>query len=141
MVLEWNVAMTSGVKEIDEAHKILINGINELAGAMKSGHGRVKILKTLDFLIKYAHMHFAHEESCMDRYHCPAAHANKCAHDDFIVIFSRMKKNIELYGPTEASVTELHTHLTRWWKNHIMKIDRSLAEYVNAPITEDQPTR
>ena len=136
MNLEWKESMSTGVKEIDDAHKTLIKGINTLNSAMKSGNGRQEILKILDFLGKYAAMHFAHEESCMQRYQCPAAHINKVAHDQFLKFFGKMKNEIETNGATVTAVLEIHGALSDWLKTHIMKIDIGLASCVSGNNSE-----
>jgi hemerythrin len=134
MALEWNDGMATGVKEVDDAHKILIMWINKLNEAMKSGNGRQEVQKVLDFLGSYAVKHFSHEENCMHQYKCPAGLANKKAHDEFLVYFTKMKKAFETNGATVSSVIELSNALSDWLKNHIMKIDTKLAPCVKTNV-------
>ncbi len=130
MELEWNDAMATGVKEVDDAHKVLIIWINRLSFEMKSNHGRQEIITGLDFLEKYAALHFKHEENCMLQLHCPTAQENKNAHAEFLEFFARMRKNIEHNGPTVKSVIETKNVMGDWLNNHIMKIDMGLAKCV-----------
>ncbi len=135
MRVEWDDAMATGIKEVDDAHKLLIVWINKLNVDMKSGNGRKEIYTVLNFLEKYAVLHFAHEEGCMIQYQCPSAQANKKAHEEFLEYFKRMKKNIELEGPTVKSVIEIKDAMGDWLKNHIMKTDICLAQCVKDGIT------
>jgi len=126
MALQWNEAMTTGVKEVDDAHKTLIIWVNKLNDAMKSGSAKEEVLKIMAFLGKYATEHFTHEEGCMNRYNCPSTAANKKAHTDFLVFFTKTNKEIESNGVTITTVIDLHNALSEWLKNHIMKIDTTL---------------
>ncbi len=130
MALQWNDLMTTGVKEVDEAHKTLILWINKLTDAMKSGKAKDEVLNIINFLGTYATKHFAHEEGCMYQYKCPTAAANKKAHADFLVYFTKMKTDIEKNGVTTMTVVELQNALSDWLKNHIMKIDTGLVACV-----------
>jgi hemerythrin-like metal-binding protein len=130
MELEWKEAMATGVKEIDEAHKVLIIWINRLSVEMRSNNGRQEIINGLDFLEKYAALHFSHEENCMLQLQCPSFRANKNAHAEFLEFFARMRKNIEVNGPTVKAVLEIKSVMGDWLKNHIMKIDMGLAKCV-----------
>lgn len=136
MKLEWLDEMSTGVKEVDDAHKVLILWINKLNSEMKSGNGRKEIYHVLDFLEKYAAVHFAHEENCMLQLHCAGAAANKKAHEEFQSYFVKMREKMEIDGVTIKSVIEISAALGDWLKNHIMKIDTKLlpcAHDVNTP--------
>lgn len=135
MDILWNDKMATGVKEVDDAHKLLIVWINKLNGDMKSGNGRKEILTVLNYLEKYVTLHFAHEEGCMIQYQCPSAQSNKKAHEEFVEFFKRMKNKIELEGPTVKSVFEIKDAMGDWLKNHIMKTDICLAQCVKDGVT------
>ena len=132
MAIQWNSSLETGVKEVDEAHKTLILWINKLTDAMKSGNGKQEVLNVLTFLEKYAAQHFSHEESCMDRHKCPAALANRKAHAEFFSYFSQVKSTIEKENVTTPMVLDLHTALSDWLRNHILKIDTTLRTCVKA---------
>lgn len=126
MALEWSDSMTTGVAEFDDAHKTLILWVNKLSVAMKAGKGNDEVLRILSFLGTYATKHFSSEEGCMNRHKCPTALANKKAHSEFLVYFTKMKLDIEKTGVTTVKVLELQQALGNWLKNHIMKIDTAL---------------
>lgn len=131
MKLEWIETMTTGVKEVDDAHKVLILWINKLNSEMKSGNGRKEIYHVLDFLEKYAAVHFAHEENCMLHLHCASAEANKKAHEEFQSYFVKMREKMDSDGVTIKSVIEISATMGDWLKNHIMKIDTKLLPCVH----------
>jgi len=49
--MEWSDRMSVGVKLLDTDHQLLVKMINELYDAMKAGHGKDSLGKTLDSLV------------------------------------------------------------------------------------------
>ncbi len=123
MAIQWIESMSTGVKEVDDAHKVLIEWINKLQDAMKAGNGRQEVLNILDFLALYAQEHFTHEELCMNKYRCPSAKQNRKAHGEFMVFVMDMRQKVEKEGASWASVMEINRSLGEWLQTHIMKID------------------
>jgi len=130
MALLWDDSMTTGVEELDDAHKKLFLWVNKLSDAMKAGKGSDEVMRILDFLGNYATAHFSSEEGCMNRYKCPTALANKKAHGEFLAYFTKMKTECQANGVTTVKVLELQKALSNWLKNHIMKIDVALVSCV-----------
>ena len=128
---EWNDAMTTGLDEIDEAHKTLIAGINALSDAMQTGQSKDSVLRTLRYLGEYAKQHFAHEEGCMNAHRCPMAHANKRAHAEFLEFFTQMQVEVEMHGVTAVTVVALQDALGNWLRQHIMRVDTGLLACVS----------
>jgi hemerythrin len=62
MLLEWNPAMSIGVKLIDEEHQRLVGFINELYEAIDFNKGNVAVAQVLNNTIAYCVCHFKHEE-------------------------------------------------------------------------------
>jgi len=126
MALIWDESMSTGVAELDDAHKTLILWVNKLSDAMKSGKGKEEVMSILDFLGNYAQKHFSSEEACMHANRCPTALANKKAHGEFLAYFTKMRGDCETNGVTVSKVLELQGALGNWLRNHIMKIDVAL---------------
>lgn len=123
MAIQWTTTMSTGVSELDEEHRRLIEWINRLTAAMKSGNGRQEILEILTFLVRYAEEHFTNEEHCMNRHRCPAAKANRKAHSEFLYMVSEMRDAVERDGPTWLSMMQLNAALGEWLRSHIMHVD------------------
>lgn len=130
MAIQWSTTMSTGVAELDEEHRQLIECINTLTAAMKSGNGRQEVLEILTFLNRYAEEHFTHEEHCMNRLHCPAAKANRKAHSDFLYMVSEMRERVEREGPTWLSMMQLNASLGEWLRSHILHVDARLRNCV-----------
>ena len=100
MALKWDPrTMATGVEEIDAQHQELIQHLNEFFNLMHMGRGGDGLDEFMDFLSQYAAWHFKHEEGCMEEYRCPAAAANKRAHQTFIQIFRGYRNRLLEEGP------------------------------------------
>ena len=126
MKYEWSSAMSTGVEDIDNEHKTLILWVNRLTEAAEKGKAEAEVQQILSFLGTYARRHFTHEEECFLKYACPAGEANRKAHEEFAVHFTKLKDDCLTNGVTPAKVTHLQQALGSWLANHIMKVDTAL---------------
>jgi len=133
MSLVWNDSMSTGVVEVDEQHKELIKRLNQLIEAMSKGKGKSEVESTLKFLDQYVRWHFSEEENCMNRYRCPAALANRLAHERFIKMLETYNAEFQSTGPTVKLVLDAKKGITDWVVDHIVKVDSQLAACVTKP--------
>jgi hemerythrin len=127
MPLTWNPSMTTGMQNLDDQHKELFAQVNNLLAAMSRGAGKDELGKTLDFLGSYAVKHFQQEEAAMASRQCPAAAANKLAHQRFLQVFGALQDEIRRDGPTTVLVLKAQRELSGWLSGHIAQIDTQLA--------------
>jgi hemerythrin-like metal-binding protein len=127
MSIQWDESMRTGDDLVDQQHQELIRQINLLHDAMQQGHGSEQLNKTMQFLAGYVKTHFHYEEECMSRHHCPAAEANKAAHQQFLKMFSELQQTATTsrVGASMAAV-KLLQQLGLWLSNHIKRVDRQL---------------
>jgi len=123
MLIQWTEKYATGVDEIDDQHKEIFNQLNRLHDAITSGLGKDVIRDILIFAHDYAASHFAFEENCMEKFHCPVAAKNKEAHKHFIEGMESIRARVEQEQEDTESVLELYHELREWIQNHILKID------------------
>lgn len=126
MTAQWTAAMSTGVPELDQQHKVLIAHLNRLTEAMSQGHGKEQLDETLDFLSLYAVKHFADEEADMAEYACPSAEENKRAHAEFVERFGQIRENVATRGVTARDLIRTTYALTTWLVSHIEGCDTQL---------------
>lgn len=131
MMIAWDESLLTGVPNIDAQHKELIDRFNELSDAVARGKGREETGRLLDFLQFYAQWHFEREEHCMDEYQCPAAAANKAAHQYFNRRFGWLYEQYQQSDVNPQTVSDTLAELETWIVNHIMKIDTRLGPCMN----------
>jgi len=124
--IQWDLTMATGVDAIDNQHKQLIKWLNDLLAAMSQGRGRTEIQAVLAKLGGYAVTHFAYEEDCMTKYHCPVAAQNAAAHQHFVATFNSLSEEYERTGATAHLVVRVESELMRWLTTHIKRTDTQL---------------
>lgn len=133
MTLIWNPALETGVKIVDDEHKVLVAELNKLGSMLAASSVNLQdAQKFLDFLGIYVAKHFSHEERCMHEMNCPLGTANKAAHQQFIRMFVEAKLRV-CSGAQMDELRKLHASLCDWVTSHIMKIDTGLRSCVKKP--------
>ncbi|WP_051261510.1 bacteriohemerythrin [Desulfovibrio inopinatus] len=128
-LVTWNSTLGVGVRQIDEQHMVLVELLNSLYAAMKSGQGEAVLSGLLDDLVQYTVYHFDTEEKLMDRYSYPDKPAHRKEHEalkkqvaDFVEQFKS--------GKVPMSNDILH-FLKSWVVNHIKRSDKRYGPFFN----------
>ncbi len=127
MSIKWDPKkMATGVPEVDAQHQEWIRRYNEFDDAVSRGQGLEVVKSTLDFFASYADTHFKLEEAYMDERDCPAAEANRAAHELMRNILTGFKAYVERQGVSVIEVATLRMEMEEWLVNHILTIDVQL---------------
>ncbi len=125
-LMTWGPMRQIGYGDIDAQHKRLVEIVNALDEAMRTGKGRDVVAKVLTELIKYTQFHFAFEERLMDQYGIASSAAHKAEHRKLIADVGAFKAKFDT--GTASVTTELMAFLRNWLSNHILKTDKGLAK-------------
>lgn len=126
--IEWSDAMSVGIQEIDEQHKVLVDIITELHTAIKQKHSSRKVVKILSRLTDYTKTHFMVEESILRIMKYPDYEDHKKQHDRLVKKMSKLKTKVE-EGNTSIGF-ELSYMLKMWLVNHIQISDKDHSQYL-----------
>lgn len=132
-IFPWNPHFDTGLPEVDEQHRKLVQLLNELAVQAAFGSDLPSINHTIDALSDYAIYHFQTEEAFWHDY-LPGdgvAAQHQLAHEGFVETVQRLKSAQES-RPAQEVVLETLGFLTRWLAAHIFEADRYLAQVVLA---------
>ena len=130
----WSSDYDTGVEEIDEQHRILVNTINE-AGEKISQDSSLEVLESITRdLLSYALYHFETEEEMMQEYDYKGYSQEEYdthmkQHRDFSAQVVEVRESIKDGNP--ISKEDLIGFLTNWLVNHINKTDKKLAAFLN----------
>ena len=127
-LIDWSPALFVGHTGIDEQHKRLVEIANALNSAMHSGEGTQAMGHVLNELVDYTVKHFAYEEGEMKQHHYPKSEAHLAEHKKLVAEVSAFKKKFDS-GQAAISV-ELMGFLRDWLLNHILKVDKHLAQHL-----------
>jgi hemerythrin len=128
-LINWNDSLSVNVKEIDLQHKKLIDMINELNDAMKTGRGKDAVGKIVGGLISYTAIHFKKEEQYFDQFGYPDTENHKKEHVAFVKKVTDFKDGFAK-GNLSLSI-EVMNFLSDWLKNHIKGTDKKYAGFFN----------
>lgn len=129
-VFRWTDAYKVNVGVLDQQHQELFDTVNELERALRVGEGNSVVDKILDKLMTYAGLHFAAEESLMERHKFPGLSTHRVQHEMFR---KRMMTFLEKHRTAKPGVSvELLLFLQTWLKTHVLKTDKQYSVFLNA---------
>ena len=134
MAIQWTEDLATGFDEIDTQHKEIFERINRLLESCNRGRGKNEVGDVIRFLEDYAVMHFGTEEKYMTKYDYPEYASHKAQHVEFVINFSRLKRQFEQDGPGVHVVVSVNHMVVEWLKNHIRKVDTALGTFLKTKI-------
>ncbi len=131
-LITWTNDLSVAVPEMDRQHKKLVDMINNLHDAMKSGQGREVLAKTLRDMVAYANIHFQHEEKMLETAGYSDLAAHKKMHESFRV------KADELIAASQSgaqTVTyQVMKFLSNWLVEHINGADKKYSSIMSPTV-------
>ena len=127
----WNDGLKIGVPLIDSEHHELCDRIDRLLAACSAGKGSSEIVETVDFLHEYTVKHFGDEERLQRSSGYPKCKEHKAMHEYFISKIVELQKDLKENGANVATISKTNYFLMDWLLNHIQKVDKELARYIN----------
>ena len=132
MSIQWSQSLSTHLPQIDDQHRQMIKLLNDLVDAITQNQAQQTVAAVLHAMRAYADKHFACEESCMDRHHCPTAAINRTEHNHFRKMIANFEARLSSEGVTDALAMQVEQQLAVWVIQHIGSIDRELANCVPA---------
>jgi hemerythrin len=129
-VFRWTDAYRVNIAVLDQQHQELFDVVNGLERALRVGEGNAAIDQILDRLMTYAGLHFAAEESLMERHEFPGLSTHRIQHEMFR---NKMMAFLEKHRAAKPGVSvELLLFLQTWLKTHVLKTDKQYSAFLNA---------
>lgn len=120
-LINWGPQYSVGVPKMDQQHMRLVDLINELYSALKSGKARNAQASILDGLISYTREHFAKEEALLRLHKFEGLAEQEKMHRGFEAKVAGYQRKI-LAG--ESLGVDAMNFLKDWLVNHIQKTDK-----------------
>jgi hemerythrin len=120
--VEWSDALSVGIEEIDEQHRVLVGLVNRMHQAIHERHGSDVVKGILAELVDYTRIHFAVEESLMRILDYPGYEKHKLVHEELYNHVIQLQTKVES-GKTAIGFELMH-FLKNWLTKHIMEEDR-----------------
>ena len=126
----WTEAYSVNIATLDRQHQKLFETVNELNRALRNGAGNEALDSILDELMEYAAVHFAAEESLMEKYEFPGLSTHRTQHEMF-----RQQIAVFLAGHKAAKpgvAVSLMFFMQEWLKRHLLQTDKLYSAFLNA---------
>jgi len=119
--VEWSDALSVGIEEIDEQHRVLVELVNKMHDAIHQRHGSDVINSILKDLADYTRIHFAVEESLMRILNYQAYESHKEIHEELLAAVVDLQEKVA--SGKKSIGFELMHFLKTWLTKHIMEED------------------
>lgn len=127
-VLVWVSDLDTGIEEIDQQHRRILDYINQLYGLLNTDD-RASVGRVIDETIDYTLSHFVFEETMLESAGYMFVGPHRKVHD----IFTRRVAGLhQRFLAGEDVTAELHGLLSRWLFNHIRTEDRAYIDSARA---------
>jgi len=127
-MFEWNNRYSVQIGSIDAQHQTLFGLAEELNTAMATGKGKSVLCRTLDRLVQYTVVHFAHEERLMRAHGYPDMAIHLAQHEALTKKVQQFQA--EFHAGTTAITVELMVFLRDWLTGHIAGSDQKYAPFL-----------
>lgn len=132
-IITWAPGFETGVSDIDEQHRILVDALNEANAKLQHETRREAIDQLLQDLLAYAIYHFETEEMLMREHGYFAAEprvaeAHLAQHRDFAARVVALRERFTTTGELDRDA--LLGFLNQWLTGHILGIDQALGRYL-----------
>lgn len=127
--MNWQRDYVVGVAEIDNQHRRLVEMVNSLHEAMKSGSGKSLVPRILNELTDYTVSHFSTEERYMQQTCYPEYGEHKRQHEELTRQVLQVKAQVDSGAP--VNTIEVMNFLKGWLVDHILGSDKKLGLYIS----------
>jgi hemerythrin-like metal-binding protein len=139
--VEWDESMATGIDAIDKQHRYLVDTLREANIKLLEEDNYALLKQIAKDLLAYAIMHFETEEALMQRHDyasaCPQqAREHITQHRHFSTYVVALRD--QLREGQEVSRVEVLRFLNHWLREHVLGIDRQLANFLNSKLNNPQ---
>jgi len=126
----WTPAYSVSIEILDQQHQKLFETVNNLDQALQQGKGNSALEPILDRLQEYTRVHFAAEESLMEKHDFPGLSTHRAQHEMFR---QKLAGFLEEYKAAKPGVpVSLLLFMQNWLKQHVMKTDKQYSGFLTA---------
>ena len=142
-LMQWTPAMSVGLDELDNDHKVLIKVINDLDANAGNESRRDVVRQCLIALRRYAEFHFAREEKVMSACSYPNLDIHKGEHRDFVKRIQDVTARFDDGSEDAAGIVnrELLDYLKDWLNHHILIEDMAYRPHVERSAEAKQAAK
>lgn len=127
---QWDRSLETGDALVDDEHRAIYELVNQMYAHIAAGEEQEIVADSLDRIVEYARVHFAHEEALMTRTGYPDLQHHCALHREFSAETDRLA--LEELAGVSFSPLGLTEFLRDWLERHIAVEDRRIGDYLRA---------
>lgn len=127
-IIKWRDTFETGIGQMDDQHRRLIQLINQLYGILKAKDGFDAIDAILQEMADYAKTHLRDEEKLLAEHEYPGLEPHRQVHRNYFVKMDELREAMN--RDRQAATQEIYLFLRQWWINHIVEEDKRYGEYL-----------
>ncbi|SHO49407.1 bacteriohemerythrin [Desulfopila aestuarii] len=127
-IIKWRDSYETGIAEMDNQHRQLIQLINQLYGIIKEKDGFESVDAILQEMANYAEHHLRDEEKLLEEHGFPGLADQQKSHRNYFMKMDELQEAMEKDGRDAAQ--EIYVFLRQWWINHIVLEDKEYGPYL-----------
>ncbi len=120
-LIRWTGELDTGIPDIDQQHRRLVDLINQLFTSMREGNNKTEIARVVDELVNYTDTHFSFEEELMRSHGYPGYSEHQRIHQSFVAQINQFATKIK--GEEHLAAADVFSFLKDWLISHIKKQD------------------
>ncbi len=125
--MSWTDDFLTGIQQIDDQHRWLVDATNKLHDAISQYEPERELVgEVLNGLVEYAINHFIVEEDLFKRFEYPESEAHLAEHNDFNREATALLDQFENGEAVNEAALEF---LKNWLRHHILKIDQAYVPF------------
>jgi hemerythrin len=129
--MAWSDRLGVGVRRFDDAHKQMLELVNELFDAGTAGKGKEQIAATLQQLIDRTKLHFSDEEAAMKATGFLGLPAHRLEHQTLLRQVSTLQRQYQ-DGASSHLSPDVLKFLGHWLEDHLQGVDKKYTAWLNA---------
>lgn len=128
-LIEWKETFSVKNDDIDAQHQKLIEMINDMHDAMKTGKGSEAVAEIIDEMKRYTVYHFETEEKLMEEAGYPELKEHREEHQHFNKKVNEFCKEMK---KSKAGLSmQVMSFLADWMRKHFLEVDQKYVPYIN----------
>jgi methyl-accepting chemotaxis protein len=128
-LMVWNREIETGVPQIDDDHRRLVELMNRTHAQMAQGQVPVDAAAVLNAFAELMESHFVREEELMNASTFPHAAAHQRMHRAMLDQLADLRRMVD--RKDAAAAREIVKHLAAYLRNHMSEADLAMAAHVN----------
>ncbi len=128
--MAWKPEYETGVRWIDDQHRIFLGLINNLIRFEEETEHRIPVQRLLLEIRSYACFHFVSEENLMMRIGYPGLAMQQEQHARLLVDLDRKIEDSLGAVDDRETATRVHLQLLRWLLSHTMDSDMEIGRFM-----------